>query len=132
MRQGGGRPNVDVRSIHQVVYTYHYSDNHHHQEVHNQKGIRSEDKQSRKVEEKREKKRKYEDTMTPIEFIPKHDQPFTMEQAMRLEIDILVQGKSSIRRDRRSGEEGRGKGEGGRGKEGVVIVDQNRDQTAGK
>lgn len=32
--------------------------------------------------------------MAPIDFIPKHNQPFTLEQAMLLEIDILVAGKS--------------------------------------
>jgi len=30
--------------------------------------------------------------MSPIDFIPKHSQPFTLEQAMLLEIDILVAG----------------------------------------
>jgi hypothetical protein len=30
----------------------------------------------------------------PLDFIPKHNQPFTLEQAMLLEIDILVAGKS--------------------------------------
>jgi hypothetical protein len=31
----------------------------------------------------------------PISFIPRHSQPFTLEQAMQLEVDMLVAGQSS-------------------------------------
>jgi hypothetical protein len=34
--------------------------------------------------------------MSAIEFIPKHSQPFTLAQAMQLEIDILVAGECIV------------------------------------
>ena len=34
--------------------------------------------------------------MSVIDFTPRHDQPFTLEQAMMLEIDMLVAGESII------------------------------------